>query len=224
MLVTSGTVTSKARRAAVAAGVIHQFVPFDSPLFVRASSRIGGPILCCSPNPTSGPTSLSWRRSGDSADPHQRAPVGALVQAMAVSARDHRRAAAPLRSLPHAVVGLCRALSRPGRATHQHHGQSQARRAGAARGPRQPASLAGAIGGRPTIAAASTHAGEEAAFIDTHRRLRVSFPNLLTIIAPRHPDRGPGIVEIAKAAGLTAALRSQRAAARRGRLYRGHSG
>ena len=69
--------------------------------------------------------------------------------------------------------------------------------------------LQAAIGDRPTIAAASTHAGEETALIDTHRRLRSSFPRLLTIIAPRHPDRGPGIVEIAKAAGLSAALRSQ---------------
>src|SRR5438105_12347632 len=32
--------------------------------------------------------------------------------------------------------------------------------------------------------------------IETHRRLRHTFAGLLTIIAPRHPDRGPGIVEI----------------------------
>ena len=62
----------------------------------------------------------------------------------------------------------------------------------------QPARVAAAIGDRTTIAAASTHAGEETALIETHRRLRHSFPRLLTIIAPRHPDRGPGIVEIAQ--------------------------
>jgi 3-deoxy-D-manno-octulosonic-acid transferase len=45
--------------------------------------------------------------------------------------------------------------------------------------------------------------------IDTHRRLRTSFPRLLTIIAPRHPTRGPGIVELADAGGFSAALRSQ---------------
>ena len=65
-----------------------------------------------------------------------------------------------------------------------------------------------AIGDRTTIAAASTHAGEETALIETHRRLRHSFPRLLTIIAPRHPDRGPGIAEIANAGGLSARLRS----------------
>ncbi|MEA2929687.1 MAG: 3-deoxy-D-manno-octulosonic-acid transferase, partial [Hyphomicrobiales bacterium] len=50
---------------------------------------------------------------------------------------------------------------------------------------------------------------EETALVETHRRLRHSFPRLLTIIAPRHPDRGPGIVEIANAGGLSATLRSQ---------------
>ena len=40
-------------------------------------------------------------------------------------------------------------------------------------------------------------------------RLRANFPGLLTLIAPRHPERGPGVVEIAAAAGLTAALRSR---------------
>src|SRR5205814_9712908 len=62
---------------------------------------------------------------------------------------------------------------------------------------------------RPLIAAASTHPGEEAVIIDAHRRLRQSFPGLLTIIAPRHPERGPGVVEIATAAGLNAVARSR---------------
>ena len=78
--------------------------------------------------------------------------------------------------------------------------------------PAEPGNLAAlqeAIGDRTTIAAASTHAGEETALIETHQRLRQSFPHLLTIIAPRHPDRGRGIVDIATAAGLSAALRSQ---------------
>jgi 3-deoxy-D-manno-octulosonic-acid transferase len=69
--------------------------------------------------------------------------------------------------------------------------------------------LKDAIAMRPLIAAASTHPGEESAVIDAHRRLRGNFPGLLTIIAPRHPERGPGVVELAAAAGLTAALRSR---------------
>ncbi len=65
------------------------------------------------------------------------------------------------------------------------------------------------LGGRPVVAAASTHPGEETEIIDAHRRLKHSFPGLLTIIAPRHPERGQGIAEIAKLAGLTAVVRSQ---------------
>jgi len=62
---------------------------------------------------------------------------------------------------------------------------------------------------RPVIAAASTHPGEEAVIIDAHRRLKQSFPGVLTIIAPRHPERGSGVVEIATAAGLNAVARSR---------------
>lgn len=73
------------------------------------------------------------------------------------------------------------------------------------------ATLNAAIGGRPVIAAASTHAGEETAVVDAHRRLRANFPSLLTIIVPRHPGRGPGVAEIARAAGLKTKLRSRNA-------------
>jgi len=66
-----------------------------------------------------------------------------------------------------------------------------------------------AIGDRPVVAAASTHPGEEIAVIDAHRRLKHTFPGLLTLVAPRHPERGPGIADIARVAGFDAALRSR---------------
>jgi 3-deoxy-D-manno-octulosonic-acid transferase len=66
-----------------------------------------------------------------------------------------------------------------------------------------------AISGRPVIAAASTHAGEEAAVMDAHQRLRRRFPGLLTIIVPRHPHRGAEIAELARVSALTPALRSR---------------
>jgi 3-deoxy-D-manno-octulosonic-acid transferase len=71
------------------------------------------------------------------------------------------------------------------------------------------AALTGAVGDRTLIAGTSTHAGEETLIIEAHRRLRHSFPRLLTVIAPRHPERGLGIVEIARAADLKTALRSR---------------
>jgi 3-deoxy-D-manno-octulosonic-acid transferase len=45
--------------------------------------------------------------------------------------------------------------------------------------------------------------------IDTQRRLKATFRGLLTILVPRHPDRGPSIAAEVAAAGLTAALRSR---------------
>jgi 3-deoxy-D-manno-octulosonic-acid transferase len=71
------------------------------------------------------------------------------------------------------------------------------------------AALRSATAGRTIVAAASTHAGEETAMIHAHRRLKPHFPGLLTVIAPRHPERGPGILDIVKSAGLAAAVRSR---------------
>jgi 3-deoxy-D-manno-octulosonic-acid transferase len=65
------------------------------------------------------------------------------------------------------------------------------------------------IGLRDVVAAASTHADEESAIIAAHRRLRTDRPGLLTVIAPRHPARGQDIADIAKAAGLSVAMRSR---------------
>src|SRR5690348_10756751 len=47
--------------------------------------------------------------------------------------------------------------------------------------------------GRPVVVAASTHPGEEEILIETHKALAGFFPHLLTVIVPRHPDRGPPI-------------------------------
>jgi len=75
--------------------------------------------------------------------------------------------------------------------------------------PRALAELQNAINRRPVIAAASTHPGEEEAVIEAHARLRRNFPGLLTVIAPRHPERGPWIAEVAAGAGLSVTLRSR---------------
>ncbi len=45
------------------------------------------------------------------------------------------------------------------------------------------------IGSRPCWVAASTHKGEEEQIFKIHRTLKKDFPNLLTIIAPRHVER-----------------------------------
>jgi 3-deoxy-D-manno-octulosonic-acid transferase len=49
------------------------------------------------------------------------------------------------------------------------------------------------LAGRPIWLAASTHSGEETLIAEAHRHLAHRYPGLLTIIAPRHPDRGPAL-------------------------------
>ncbi|WP_375157285.1 3-deoxy-D-manno-octulosonic acid transferase [Bradyrhizobium sp. RDT46] len=63
--------------------------------------------------------------------------------------------------------------------------------------------------GRPIIVAASTHPGEDEMLVAAHRSLVGFFPQLLTVIVPRHPDRGSSIAGLITASGLTPALRSR---------------
>jgi len=53
--------------------------------------------------------------------------------------------------------------------------------------------LEASIGTRPVIAYASTHAGEEEMAARIHTQLETQYPNLLSIIIPRHPERGDDI-------------------------------
>lgn len=46
-----------------------------------------------------------------------------------------------------------------------------------------------ALGGRPVWLCASTHDGEEKLACQIHRHLKKDFPDLLTIVVPRHPER-----------------------------------
>src|SRR6185312_13665405 len=50
------------------------------------------------------------------------------------------------------------------------------------------------IGDRPLLIAAQTHPGEDETVLPAHDILRKRFPDLLTIIVPRHVERGPDIV------------------------------
>jgi 3-deoxy-D-manno-octulosonic-acid transferase len=69
--------------------------------------------------------------------------------------------------------------------------------------------LAAAISGRTVWLAASTHPGEEDLVALAHKKMRQERPDLLTIIVPRHPERGKPIAETLKAANLSIALRSE---------------
>ncbi len=64
------------------------------------------------------------------------------------------------------------------------------------------------VGTRPCWIAASTHKGEEEIIGEAHKILKQSVPDILTIIAPRHTERGTQIAGDLRNQGLITRLRS----------------
>ncbi len=63
--------------------------------------------------------------------------------------------------------------------------------------------------GNPVFLGASTHRGEEAAVLQAYERLKSAYPTLLLLLAPRHPERAPEVMELIRGQGLSAHLLSQ---------------
>ena len=68
--------------------------------------------------------------------------------------------------------------------------------------------LAAHIGKRPLWLFASTHSGEEDMACRIHQILKNTYPDLLTILVPRHPERGKTIAQLCKIYGLNALNRA----------------
>lgn len=64
------------------------------------------------------------------------------------------------------------------------------------------------LGARPRWLAASTHPGEELMAAGVHQRLKTTHAGLLTIIVPRHPDRGADIAAQLRGQGVNVSQRS----------------
>jgi 3-deoxy-D-manno-octulosonic-acid transferase len=211
MLVTTGTVTSGGLAAQrLPRGVIHQFVPLDVPRYMRRFLAHWKPDLALFVESDLWPNMMiEASRCG--------------VPMILVNGRLSENSFQRWRYLPNTITNLLQRFDLCLAST-----PADAERLAESGAPRivttgnlkldvpapsadaaKLATLKDAIAGRPVIAATSTHAGEESIVIEAHRRLRKNFPRLLTLIAPRHPERGPGVVEIAAAAGLSTAQRSR---------------
>ncbi len=211
VLCTSGTMTSASlAEQRLPAGVIHQFITLDAPRFVKRFFNHWRPDLALFVESELWPNLIM---------------TGAArgVPLILVNGRLSERAFNRWRRAPASIAALlrrfdlCLAQSATYAARFRDLGAPRIATTGNLKfdvpeppaDPDQLLALKTAIGTRTVIAAASTHAGEETALIDAHRRLRGTFPRLLTIIAPRHPERGPGILDIANAAHLSVRLRSR---------------
>jgi 3-deoxy-D-manno-octulosonic-acid transferase len=210
-LVTSGTVTSAAlAEHRLPPGTLHQFVPLDAPRYVKRFLNHWKPDLALFIESDLWPNLIL-------AAAQRRIPM-ILINGR-LSDRSFRR----WRKVP-SVIGallsrfdMCLTQSAADAERYSELGAPRVSSTGNLKldAPPPPVNeaelrkLKAAIGVRPVIAAASTHPGEETTIIAAHRRLRAKNPSLLTIIAPRHPERGESITEIAKVADLKVGLRSR---------------
>ena len=210
VLVTSGTVTAaELAERRFPPGVIHQFVPVDMPQFVARFLDHWRPDLGLFVESDLWPNLIMAAARRD-------------IPLILVNGRLSERSFKRWRQLPRtigALLGrfdLCLAQTAEDAARYSELGAPRYLVTGNLKldvpaPPFDPAALRelqDAILARPVLAAASTHPGEEIELVDVQRRLRRSFPGLLTILVPRHPDRGASIAEIARGAGLAVAQRS----------------
>jgi len=210
ILVTTGTVTSAAMVADRLGGrIIHQYVPVDRRPWTENFLNHWRPDCAIWIESEIWPN-LLWGIM-------QRRIPAALVNAQ-MSLRSHARwtfAPRTIRLLL-ATFDLCLAQTEEEAARLGRLGARDVRYVGhlkfaAAPLPVDPAALAEmkeAVHGRPRWVLASSHEGEEDIAIEAHRRLSQLFPNLLTIIVPRHIKRGGAVADRAAEAGLSVSLRS----------------
>jgi 3-deoxy-D-manno-octulosonic-acid transferase len=211
VLVTSGTVTSASvAQERLPSGVLHQFIPLDTPRFVFSFLDHWRPNLALFVESDLWPNLILSSSKG-------RVPLVLVNGRMSEQSFKGWRSAPKTAAALLGKFDLCLAQSALDGERFQELGARGVRVTGNLKldVPAPPAdeakltALTAAIGQRPAIAAASTHPGEEILIIDAHRRLRQRFAGLLTIIVPRHPERGRGILDFAVAAQMRAMLRSQ---------------
>lgn len=210
MLVTTGTVTSaRALAERLPVGAFHQFAPLDSPRFVASFLDHWRPDVAIFAESELWPNMIAALRQ-------RRTPL------VLANARISEASAARWGQWPKTArrifgaIDLCLAQDAVNAGRFLTLGAPNVRVAGNlkfdAPSPRvdaaRLAAFVAAIGPRPVWAAVSTHPEEEAAILDAHMLLAQRLPALLTLIAPRHPERGGPLGERAGARGLTFARRS----------------
>lgn len=216
VLLTTGTVTSAGLMAGrLPAGAFHQFVPVDHPAAVRRfldhwrpdaalwveselwpnlvldTAKRGIPMALINAR-MSAASHAGWRRRPRLIGPLMAAFRFVAAQSAADGERFRELGARDLRLLGNLKFD---APALPADAAAL-------------------AGLAAAAGERPRWLAASTHRGEELLAGRVHAALKSGHPGLLTIIVPRHPERGEDIATDLEALGLAVARRRSGASIR----------
>ena len=210
-LVTTGTVTSaKLMTDRLPARAFHQYVPVDSPISVKPFLRHWQPDLVLWAESELWPVLVSETR--------KRATPMILINGR-MSPRSFRRwqKHPDLAARLLGCFSLCLVQAETDAERFYKLGATTVRAAGNLKFAAAPlptddharAALETEIGIRPRWLAASTHAGEEAIAARAHQTLKPKHPNLLTVIAPRHPARAEAVMAELDGMGLVIARRSR---------------
>jgi 3-deoxy-D-manno-octulosonic-acid transferase len=206
VLLTSGTVTSARMMAErLPPRAIHQFTPIDTPASIKRFLDHWKPDAGLFVDSEIWPNMLS--------EAHRRGVPLALINGR-MSERSFsgwRRAKRTAKAIL-SVYDIALAIDRETAERLQMLGAPRVEISGSLKADAPPLSydpakldrLQRAAGDRPILLAAQTHPGEDETILPAHDQLRRKFPNLLTIIVPRHPERGR---EIAMLCGTRAMLR-----------------
>ena len=210
ILLTSGTVTSAAIVAKrFPADIIHQYVPYDSPRYVARFLDHWKPSLALFIESDLWPNLILSSAA-------RRLPM------VLINGRMSHRSFPRWRKITSTIAALlgrfdvCLAQSKVDAERFAALGSRNVITTGNLKldVPAPPADAAklerlmSVTRGRPIIVAASTHPGEDEILLDVHKTLAGFFPRLLTVVVPRHPDRGEAIARMITESGLHAGLRS----------------
>ena len=211
VLLTTGTATSaRLVQGQLGSGPLHQFAPLDGPLFVRRFLDHWAPDLALVAESEFWPNMF-------------QALARRNIPLIVVNARMSPRSAGRWARFPGTIaallrnVRLCLAqsdadaafLSTLGMPAVMSVGNLKYDAAAPTADARALSMLSGAIGTRPAWLAASTHPGEEDIIAQVHRAAGAQIPELLTMIAPRHHDRGEMIAAELTQQGFQIAQRSR---------------
>lgn len=217
ILVTTTTVTSaRVVQRSLPERAMHQYVPIDAPKFVNrflghwrpelvffAESELWPNMLTTAARAGAQMALVNARMSQRSFSRWQRFPktIGTLLSCFRVCLAQSAGDADRLRELgaPNVVLSGNIKFDVPAPGAD----------------PNELAVFRAAFAARPRWAAISTHPGEEEIVEEAHSELVRQRSRLVTIIAPRHPERGPEIANMLSSRGHSVQLRSREPQPRR---------
>ncbi|SNY92128.1 3-deoxy-D-manno-octulosonic-acid transferase [Cohaesibacter sp. ES.047] len=195
VLLTTTTVTSaQVAEQRLPKGAMHQFVPLDILPFVKRFLNFWQPDLALFVESELWPNIMTELSHRD---------IALIIVNGRMSERSYERWS----KFPFAVrqmfgnVPLCLAQTEEDRTRYLQLGVANVEVTGnlkfdvppPAADEQELRTLREVIGSRPVWIAASTHPGEERLLAQAHKRMAQRMPQLLTIIVPRHPERGEEI-------------------------------